>query len=104
MQTRLHPLPTALSAAVCAFETVHDAASAASLLLQLGIPVARCELLDAATIAAFNAYAKEVRGEDQRRGGGAWRGGVELRERERERKKEISGRGASTRAQPIRAG
>lgn len=49
-----------MSAALCAFDSVHSAASAAAMILQLGVPVAKCELLDATTIAAFNSYAPRV--------------------------------------------
>ena len=31
-----------------------------ALVLQSAVPVARCEILDAEAIAAFNAYAREV--------------------------------------------
>jgi D-lactate dehydrogenase (cytochrome) len=60
VQTRLFPLPTSVTAAVCGFNSVSDAASAATLILQMGIPIARCELLDKTTISAFNSYAKNV--------------------------------------------
>lgn len=60
LQLRLHPLPAACSAAVCAFESLEGAARAAALILQSGVPIARCELLDASSIRAFNAYPKEA--------------------------------------------
>ena len=33
---------------------------AVALVLQSGVPVARCEILDTPAVAAFNAYAREV--------------------------------------------
>lgn len=57
---RLHAIPPAGAAASCLFPTLADAASAVTLLLQSSIPVARCEILDAGTVAAFNAYAKDI--------------------------------------------
>lgn len=59
-QLRLSPLPAAVSAATCTFPTLTAAAGAVASLLQSGVPVARSELLDAATIAAFNAYSREM--------------------------------------------
>ena len=59
-QLKLVPLPAAVSAATCHFPDLSSAASAAALLLQCGVPVARSELLDATAINAFNAYAKDL--------------------------------------------
>ena len=47
---RLRPIPEAISAAVCSFPTTHDAVGTAIAIVQSGVPIARCELLDA-TIA-----------------------------------------------------
>ena len=59
-QLKLHPIPAAVSAATCHFADLPSAASAVAALLQCGVPVSRCELLHSSSIAAFNAYAKEV--------------------------------------------
>ena len=59
-QLRLSPLPAHVSAATCTFPSLAAAAGAVVSLLQCGVPVARSELLDGATIAAFNAYAKDL--------------------------------------------
>ena len=65
VQLRLQPLPAAVSAATCSFPSLAAAAAAVASLLQCGVPVSRSELLDAASIAAFNAYTR-TRPEAQR--------------------------------------
>ncbi|MBC7133246.1 MAG: FAD-binding protein [Roseovarius sp.] len=55
---RLHGQPEAVSAAVCAFETVADAVQTVIDTIQCGIPMARIELLDTDSVRAVNAYAK----------------------------------------------
>jgi len=58
VQLRVYPLPEGLSSAVCGFVSIEGAASAVVEMLQSGIPVARCELLDEDSVHAVNAYAK----------------------------------------------
>jgi len=55
---KLHPVQAAMSAAVCAFETVKGAADTVIQTLQSGIPIARSELLCATTMAALNKHNK----------------------------------------------
>jgi len=55
---RLYPLPEAISAAVCSFQSVADAVQCVIETIQLGVPVARIELLDALSIRAINRYSK----------------------------------------------
>jgi D-lactate dehydrogenase (cytochrome) len=55
---KLYPLPEAISAAVCGFSTIDDAVQAVIQTIQLGVPVARMELLDTLTIQAVNRYSK----------------------------------------------
>jgi D-lactate dehydrogenase (cytochrome) len=55
---RLHPLPEAVSAAVCAFESIQGAVETVIATIQLGVPVARIELLDAVQMDAVNRYSK----------------------------------------------
>jgi D-lactate dehydrogenase (cytochrome) len=55
---RLYPMQEAMSAAVCAFPTIDGAANTVIQTLQMGIPVARSELLCATTMAALNRYNK----------------------------------------------
>ena len=54
---RLRGQPEAISAAVCAFETVADAVETVIDTIQCGIPMARIELLDTDSVRAVNAYA-----------------------------------------------
>jgi len=55
---RLYGIPEAQSSARCTFPTVEAACNAVIMTIQMGIPVARIELLDADTVGAINAYAK----------------------------------------------
>lgn len=55
---RLYPQPEAMSAAICAFPTVDAAVRTVIQTIQLGVPIARCELLDALTIKAVNHYSR----------------------------------------------
>jgi D-lactate dehydrogenase (cytochrome) len=55
---RLHPLPEAVSAAVCSFDTMQGAVDTVIGTIQLGLPVARVELLDAVQMDAINRYSK----------------------------------------------
>lgn len=54
---RVHPVPAHIAAATVTFPSgVRCAADAVLAMLALGLPLRRCELLDAATVAAFNRY------------------------------------------------
>ena len=53
---RLRPIPEAISAAVCSFPTTRDAVGTAIAIVQSGVPIARCELLDATMMRAVNAH------------------------------------------------
>jgi D-lactate dehydrogenase (cytochrome) len=55
---RVYPLPEAISAAICSFPTVDAAVRTTIDTIQLGVPIARCELLDALTVKAVNGHAK----------------------------------------------
>ena len=57
---KLHPIPNSISAAVCSFPTIADAANAITALLQSGISLSKCELMDSTTIEAYNKYATDV--------------------------------------------
>jgi D-lactate dehydrogenase (cytochrome) len=53
---RLHPIPEHVVVARAAFPSVEAACRGAAALVGAGVPVSRCELLDALTIGALNAY------------------------------------------------
>jgi len=55
---RLYPQPEALSAAVCSFPDVRSAIDTVIQTIQMGIPVARAELLDALTVKAVNLHSR----------------------------------------------
>jgi D-lactate dehydrogenase (cytochrome) len=52
---RLYPLPEAVRAAICSFPSVDAAVQTAMRLMQLAVPLARCELLDTQAVKAVNA-------------------------------------------------
>ncbi len=52
---RLHGLPEAISAAVCAFDDMKGAVNAVIATIQSGVPMARIEFLDTASVRAVNA-------------------------------------------------
>src|SRR5437588_7390418 len=54
---RLHPIPDDIAVARAAFPSVEAACRAAAAIIGSGVPVTRCELLDATTIAALNAFS-----------------------------------------------
>ena len=55
---RLHGRPEAVASATCAFEDIEQAVQAVITTIQLGIPVARIELLDDVQIDAVNRFSK----------------------------------------------
>jgi D-lactate dehydrogenase (cytochrome) len=55
---KLYPLPEAVMAATCSFSSLADAVNTTIQIIQLGVPIARCELLDANTIRMVNAHSK----------------------------------------------
>jgi D-lactate dehydrogenase (cytochrome) len=55
---RLQPQPEALSGAVCSFPDVVSAVTTVIQTIQLGVPIARAELLDALTVKAVNLHSK----------------------------------------------
>ena len=55
---RLFGIPEATAAATVQFEDLHSAVSSVISIIQLGISVARIELLDKAAVAAVNSYSK----------------------------------------------
>jgi len=55
---RLYPLPEAVSAAICSFPSIEAAVHATINIIQMGVPIARVELIDSNTVRMVNAYAK----------------------------------------------
>src|SRR4029078_6478732 len=58
LTVRLYGIPEKILSAVCPFETLEGACNAVIQSIQLGLGVARMELLAAIQIKAVNAYAK----------------------------------------------
>jgi len=58
LTVRLYPIPEAISCAVCSFPLIGDAVSTVIQTIQLGVPMARIELLDALSITAINRHSK----------------------------------------------
>jgi D-lactate dehydrogenase (cytochrome) len=55
---KLHPLPESVAAAVCFFPDVRSAVDATIQVIQTGVPIARCELLDENGVRAVNHHDK----------------------------------------------
>jgi D-lactate dehydrogenase (cytochrome) len=55
---KLYGIPESIVAAVCPFPSVEACCNATIAAIQMGIPVARIELVDAEHVKAFNAYSK----------------------------------------------
>ena len=58
LTVRLYPIPEAISSAVCAFPSLTAAVRTVIQTIQLGVPVARIELLDALAITSINRHSK----------------------------------------------
>lgn len=54
---RLHGIPESILSAVCSFETLDGAVDTVVQAIQLGIPLARVEILDDVQMKAVNAYS-----------------------------------------------
>ena len=55
---KLYPLPEAISAAVCSFPSIEAAVRTTIQIIQMGIPIARVELIDANSVRMVNAHSK----------------------------------------------
>ncbi|MFQ6547959.1 FAD-binding oxidoreductase [Aestuariibius sp. 2305UL40-4] len=55
---KLHGIPEAMSSATCSFRTVEEACNAVIATIQMGVPVARIELLDTPMVQGMNGYSK----------------------------------------------
>jgi len=55
---KLHPMPEAVSAAICHFPTIEAAVDTVVQTMQSSMPIARIELLDEVSVKATNDYSK----------------------------------------------
>ena len=55
---KLFPQPEAVSAATCTFPSIDAAVRTTIQLIQMGVPIARCELLDTHAVRAVNRHDK----------------------------------------------
>ncbi|MDR2127968.1 MAG: FAD-binding protein [Burkholderiaceae bacterium] len=55
---RLYPLPEAVSAAICTFPSIAAAVHTVIQTIQLGVPIARVEFIDAQTVAKLARHAR----------------------------------------------
>jgi D-lactate dehydrogenase (cytochrome) len=55
---KLYPLPEAVMAAVCHFPDIDAAVRATIQMIQMGLPIARCELLDVHAVRAVNRHSR----------------------------------------------
>jgi D-lactate dehydrogenase (cytochrome) len=58
LTVKLYPLPEAVMAATCSFPSLADAVNTTIQIIQLGVPIARCELIDANTVRAVNLHSR----------------------------------------------
>lgn len=58
LNVRLYPIPEAISSATCAFPSVAAAVDTVIQVIQLGIPIARIELLNTLVMESINRYSK----------------------------------------------
>ena len=55
---RIYPLPEAVSAAICSFPSIEAAVRTTIQTIQLGVPIARVELIDRHSVRMVNAHSK----------------------------------------------
>jgi D-lactate dehydrogenase (cytochrome) len=55
---KLYPIPEAISAAICSFPSIEAAVRATIQIIQLGVPIARVELIDDNSVRMVNAHSK----------------------------------------------
>jgi len=58
LTVKLYPIPEAITAAVCTFPDIDSAVQTVIQTIQLGVPVARIELLDPLSLSAINQFSK----------------------------------------------
>jgi D-lactate dehydrogenase (cytochrome) len=55
---KLYPLPEAVMAASCSFASLADAVNTTMQIIQMAVPIARCELLDGNTVGMVNRHSR----------------------------------------------
>ncbi len=55
---RIYPLPEAVSAAVCSFPSIEAAVRTTIQVIQMGVPIARVELIDGNTVRMVNKHSR----------------------------------------------
>ncbi|MBE7942780.1 FAD-binding protein [Ramlibacter aquaticus] len=55
---RLYPLPEAISAAICSFPSIEGAVRTTIEMMQIGVPIARVELIDRNAVRMVNKHSK----------------------------------------------
>ena len=55
---KLYPLPEAVSAAICHFPSIDAAVQTTIAVIQMGVPITRCELIDGNTVGMVNRHSK----------------------------------------------
>ncbi len=55
---RIYPIPEAIQAAICSFPSIADAVQTTIEIIQMGVPIARVELLDGNTVRLVNLHSK----------------------------------------------
>ncbi|MDB5898929.1 MAG: dld [Ramlibacter sp.] len=55
---KLYPIPEAISAAICSFPSIEAAVRTTIQIIQLGVPIARVELIDRNSVRLVNAHSK----------------------------------------------
>ena len=55
---KIYPLPEAVSAAICSFPSIEAAVRTTIQVIQLGVPIARVELIDQNAVRMVNAHSK----------------------------------------------
>ncbi len=55
---KIYPLPEAISAAICSFPSIEAAVRTTIEVIQMGVPIARVELIDHNTVRMVNAHSK----------------------------------------------
>ena len=55
---KIYPLPEAISAAICSFPSIESAVRTTIQIIQMGIPIARVELIDKHSVRMVNAHSK----------------------------------------------